>query len=105
MTLMPTTAFRNDNFTQVIAGLLPIFYMLAFLYPFSRYIRALVLEKEEKIKEGMLMMGLSSVVYNLSWFITLATQSILTSYLIMLATGKVFEYSSRTCIFMYVGER
>ena len=49
-TLMPTKEFRTDNFTQVIAGLLPIFYMLAFLYPFSRFIRALVLEKEDKIK-------------------------------------------------------
>lgn len=35
----------------MIAASLALFFVLAFLYPVSRYIRALVLEKETKIKE------------------------------------------------------
>ena len=31
--------------------------MLAFIYPVSRFIRALVLEKEKKLKEGRLLGG------------------------------------------------
>lgn len=50
--LMPTEEFNSDDFQYVIASTLGIFYMLSFLYPVSRMIRALVLEKEQKIKEG-----------------------------------------------------
>ena len=101
LSLMPTNSYRTDNFTQAIGGLLPIFYMLAFLYPFSRYIRGLVIEKEQKIKEGMLMMGLHGWVYYLSWFITLGIQGFISSMLITLSTGTVFSYSGSGFIFMY----
>jgi hypothetical protein len=50
--LMPTEEFNSDDFQYVIASTLGIFYMLSFLYPVSRIIRGLVLEKEQKIKEG-----------------------------------------------------
>ena len=51
MGVFPTQPFEANNFQQTISSLLPIFFMLAFLYPFSRFIRGLVLEKEQKIKE------------------------------------------------------
>jgi hypothetical protein len=50
--LMPTKSFVNDDFQVVISSTLGIFYILSFLYPVSRLIRALVLEKEHRIKEG-----------------------------------------------------
>ena len=50
--LMPTQAYKTDDFQYVISSTLGIFYMLSFLYPVSRIIRALVLEKETRIKEG-----------------------------------------------------
>ena len=49
--LFPEPAFHSDDFLTVIAASLALFFVLAFLYPVSRYIRALVLEKETKIKE------------------------------------------------------
>lgn len=49
---MPTEDFKSDNFQYVISSTLGIFYMLSFLYPVSRIIRSLVLEKEFRIKEG-----------------------------------------------------
>ena len=61
--------------SQVIAGTLGIFYMLAFLYPVSRMIRLLVTEKEARIKEGMKMMGMSSTIYDLSWFIVMVSNN------------------------------
>lgn len=50
--LMPTSAYETDDFQYIISSTLGIFYMLSFLYPVSRIIRALVLEKETRIKEG-----------------------------------------------------
>lgn len=50
--LMPTESFKSDDFQFVISSTLGIFYMLSFLYPVSRIIRSLVLEKELRIKEG-----------------------------------------------------
>lgn len=43
--LMPTEDYETDDFQFVISSTLGIFYMLSFLYPVSRMIRALVLEK------------------------------------------------------------
>ena len=102
MGVFPTEPYEANNFQQTISSLLPIFFMLAFLYPFSRFIRGLVLEKEQKIKEGMKIMGLSDVVYGLSWFITLGTQCLLSSLGILYATrSSVFEFSSDLSIFLY----
>jgi hypothetical protein len=50
--LMPTASYKTDDFQYIISSTLGIFYMLSFLYPVSRMIRALVLEKETRIKEG-----------------------------------------------------
>jgi hypothetical protein len=101
--MFPTDPYEANNFQQTIASLLPIFYMLAFLYPFSRFIRGLVLEKETKIKEGMKIMGLSDVAYGLSWLITLTIQGVITCLLILLVTrSTVFEFSDDMPIFLYV---
>lgn len=100
--LMPTEDYETDDFQFVISSTLGIFYMLSFLYPVSRMIRALVLEKEQKIKEGMKMMGLTDFAYNLSWLITTVTQMALVSGLIVLVTmSSVFEYSNPFLVFVY----
>jgi len=102
MSLFPEFSLSANNFQAIIGTVLALFYMLAFLYPFSRFIRGLVLEKEEKIKEGMKIMGLSDVVYALSWLITLTVQSSITTFGILLVTrGSVFEYSDDAVIFLY----
>ena len=52
VSLMPTTAYKTDNFQYIISSTLGIFYMLSFLYPVSRIIRSLVLDKETRVREG-----------------------------------------------------
>eukprot|EP00599_Poterioochromonas_sp_BG-1_P016760 CAMPEP_0173165656 /NCGR_PEP_ID=MMETSP1105-20130129/21518_1 /TAXON_ID=2985 /ORGANISM="Ochromonas sp., Strain BG-1" /LENGTH=1579 /DNA_ID=CAMNT_0014086689 /DNA_START=11 /DNA_END=4746 /DNA_ORIENTATION=+ len=102
MSLMPTKDYESDDFQYVISSVLGIFYILAFLYPVSRLIRALVLEKEFRIKEGMKMMGLTDTVYNLSWFITGFLQMTLIAVLITLVSSTtVFEYSNKFYVFVY----
>jgi hypothetical protein len=99
---MPTDDYKTDNFQYVISSTLGIFYMLSFLYPVSRIIRSLVTEKEDRIKEGMKMMGLTDFSYNLSWFITILSQLLFVSILITLVTAtSVFEYSDKFLVFIY----
>jgi hypothetical protein len=100
--LMPTESFESDDFQYVIASTLGIFYMLSFLYPVSRIIRGLVLEKEFRIKEGMKMMGLTDMIYNSSWAITTVLQMTVVSILITLVSSTtVFAYSNKFFVFLY----
>jgi hypothetical protein len=99
---MPTLDYLTDNFQFVISSTLGLFYMLSFLYPVSRIIRGLVVEKEQRIKEGMKMMGLTNFAYNMSWLITISLQLTLVSLLITLVTStSVFEYSNKVLVFIY----
>lgn len=63
VSLMPTTAYQTDDFQYVISSTLGIFYMLSFLYPVSRIIRSLVLEKETRIREGFRDLKFSSLKF------------------------------------------
>lgn len=102
MGLMPEKQFDTDDFQVIIKEVLGIFYMLSYLYPVSCLIRSLVVEKELRIKEGMKMMGLTDMVYNLSWFLTTFLQFTLISALITLVTyGTIFQYSSPFYVFVF----
>lgn len=98
----PTESFTSDTFQYVISSTLGMFYMLSYLYPVSQIVRALVLEKEMRIKEGMKMMGLTDFVYNMSWLIVLFCQMTVVSALITLVTAdSVFEYSNNVLVFVF----
>ncbi|KAJ0044034.1 hypothetical protein Pint_17863 [Pistacia integerrima] len=85
-------------------------YLLGFLYPISRLISYSVFEKEQKIREGLYMMGLKDGVFHLSWFITYALQAgcssplcfAVSSGIITACTmGSLFKYSDKTVVFAY----
>ena len=100
--LMPTAGFTTDEFKEVITPTLGIFYMLSFLFPVSRIVRALVHEKETRLREGMRMMGLASATYNVSWLIMLSLQVALTSLLMTRsASESIFQYSDDSLVFLY----
>jgi ATP-binding cassette, subfamily A (ABC1), member 3 len=65
--------------------------------------RSLVVEKETKIKETMKIMGLSSVAFNLSWFLTLILQTAIMVLLMTLAGKRsVFQFSNTGLIFIFL---
>eukprot|EP01084_Bolivina_argentea_P043552 80231_1 len=55
--VFPTPAYQADDFWLTITGLFVFFILIAFVYPYSQIVKALVGEKAAKIKEGMKMMG------------------------------------------------
>ncbi|KAG9132657.1 hypothetical protein Leryth_016697, partial [Lithospermum erythrorhizon] len=58
--------------------------------------------QEEKIREGLYMMGLKDEIFHLSWFLTYALQFALSSAIITLCTmTTLFKYSDKSLVFMY----
>lgn len=66
---MPWPSYSDDGFVFAIRAVLPLILIFAFIYSASSLTRALVYEKEKRLKEAMKMMGLSSWVHWLAWFI------------------------------------
>jgi ATP-binding cassette subfamily A (ABC1) protein 1 len=54
----PTAAYSFNTFYAFVLNILAFVLVIAFVFPNSRLIRGLVLEKETKMREGMRMMGL-----------------------------------------------
>lgn len=103
MGFFPEQAYRTDQFQQIIASTLGIFYMLAFLYPVSRSVRVLVSEKEGRMKEALRMMGLPDLIYHTSWFLTFQAQWFVTNILIMLVVrNSVFRFSNHGLVFLWL---
>ncbi|CAM9333504.1 unnamed protein product, partial [Choristocarpus tenellus] len=103
MGLFPEKAYHTDEFQDIISTTLGVFYMLAFLYPVSRMIRALVSEKEGGMKEALSLMGLPDYIYFLSWVITYMTQWLVTNILIVWVTsGSVFLYSNKWLLLVWL---
>lgn len=67
----PTREYTDDEFQSIVKRVMGVLYLLGFLYPISRLISYSVFEKEQKIKEGLYMMGLKNNMFYLSWFLTL----------------------------------
>ncbi|KAG5475332.1 hypothetical protein LSCM1_03445 [Leishmania martiniquensis] len=58
-TAMPTKAYEASFFLSTGGSLAPLIVVLGYLYPVSQLTKRIVLEKELRIREAMLIMGLS----------------------------------------------
>ncbi|XP_053132329.1 phospholipid-transporting ATPase ABCA3 [Hemicordylus capensis] len=61
--------YVNDLFLLAIQNQLPLLLMLSFTYTSLNIVRAVVHEKEKKLKEYMRMMGLSNWLHWTAWFL------------------------------------
>ncbi|KAJ4840078.1 ATP-binding cassette sub- A member 1 [Turnera subulata] len=98
----PTREYTDDGFQSIVKNVMGVLYLLGFLYPISRLISFSVFEKEEKIREGLYMMGLKDGVFHLSWFITYGLQFAVSSAIITACTmNNLFMYSDKSLVFVY----
>ncbi|NXJ93214.1 ABCA3 protein, partial [Corythaixoides concolor] len=65
----PYPPYVNDLFLLAIQNQLPLLLMLSFTYTSLNIVRAVVHEKEKKLKEYMHMMGLSNWLHWSAWFL------------------------------------
>ncbi|XP_057535190.1 ABC transporter A family member 1 isoform X2 [Amaranthus tricolor] len=98
----PTRDYTDDEFQSIIKKVMGVLYLLGFLYPISRLISYSVFEKEQKIRDGLYMMGLKRDVFQISWFITYTLQFAISSGIITVVTmWSLFEYSDKSLVFVY----
>jgi len=92
----PFLNYSQNGFYGLVLGILSFFLVIGFVYPVSRLIRGLVLEKEMKMREGMKMMGLSDAALFGSWLVTYAIFWAVLSGLITAVSGKtIFKGSDK----------
>ncbi|XP_051573029.1 phospholipid-transporting ATPase ABCA3-like isoform X1 [Myxocyprinus asiaticus] len=105
----PYPAFIYDVFILAIQNQLPLLLVLSFTYTSLNIIRAVVQEKERKLKEYMRMMGLSNWLHWSAWFLMfflfLSISIFLITVLICVKVspnGAVLTYSDPTLVFVFL---
>ncbi|XP_063286648.1 phospholipid-transporting ATPase ABCA3 [Pelobates fuscus] len=109
MRRFPYPPYVSDLFILAIQNQLPLLIMLSFTYTSLSIVRALVLEKERKLKEYMRVMGLSSWLHSLAWFIHFFILLFVSVFFVTLllciqvsSEGAVLTRSDPTLVFVYL---
>ncbi|TRY96422.1 hypothetical protein DNTS_021457 [Danionella cerebrum] len=105
----PYPAYINDLFILAIQNQLPLLLVLSFTYTSLNIARALVQEKERKLKEYMRMMGLSNWLHWSAWFLMfflfLSISVFFVTVLLCVKVspnGAVLTYSDPTVVFFFL---
>eukprot|EP00118_Oscarella_pearsei_P005154 m.23294 g.23294 ORF g.23294 m.23294 type:complete len:1794 (+) comp28455_c0_seq2:102-5483(+) len=109
-TLIPTLArqfpfpsYTQDVYSAIVITALPILLIVAFIYTAGTVVKELVLEKQERLKETMKMMGLANWIHWLAWFIKQFSFNFISVVLMTLIAvfGNVFKESNGFIIFLF----
>jgi len=100
---MPTPAYSQNSFFAVVGYLLGLTIAMAFLYPVSRLIKLLVEEKETRMKETLLILGVRPFAHWISWVITSAVVFFIIDVLVTVTlSSNVLKFSSPAYLFVYI---
>ena len=72
-------AYTDKSFLSNAGQLVPLIVVLGFMYTVSQMTKRIVIEKELRIREAMMIMGLGTGSFYLSWFVTYGIQNIVSS--------------------------
>eukprot|EP00947_MAST-08B_sp_MAST-8B-sp1_P005517 g5517.t1 len=91
----PHRGYWTSTGTTILEYILPIYLTLVFAIEVRMLLTRLLTEKEKRLKEGMLMVGLAARANWCSWFITSGVKSVLFSVLVAVVgkVGGLFRYS------------
>jgi ATP-binding cassette, subfamily A (ABC1), member 3 len=96
----PVSPYKLNLFFQVVLPSLTLLFVMAFLFPVTRLVRALVLEKEMRLRETMRTMGMSDAAAFLSWIATYGLIFALLAALIAAVGVAIFSHSSPLLVFL-----
>ncbi|XP_051930370.1 phospholipid-transporting ATPase ABCA1 [Hippocampus zosterae] len=101
---MPYPCFVDDIFLRVLNRTLPLLLTLAWIYSVAVIIKAVVYEKEARLKETMKIMGLNTGTLWLSWFISSLVPFLLSAILLigLLKWGEILPYSNAVVVFLFL---
>ena len=97
----PSDAVNINQVWGAIGYVFALLMILTLLYPIANVIRALVQEKETKLKEGMMMMALRGDVHYWSWIFHFMCLFLPLSIILTIAGRNLFTYSSPIIIWLY----
>uniref|UniRef100_A0A8C5RWJ3 ABC-2 type transporter transmembrane domain-containing protein n=1 Tax=Laticauda laticaudata TaxID=8630 RepID=A0A8C5RWJ3_LATLA len=98
----PYPPYVNDLFLIAIQNQLPLLLMLSFTYTSLNIVRAVVHEKEKKLKEYMRMMGLSNWLHWSAWFLLFFLFLLASIFLQVSEQGAVLTNSDPTLVFTFL---
>ncbi|XP_015215344.2 phospholipid-transporting ATPase ABCA3 isoform X1 [Lepisosteus oculatus] len=105
----PFPPYINDLFILAIQNQLPLLLVLSFTYTALNIVRAVVQEKERKLKEYMRMMGLSNWLHWSAWFLMFFLFLLMSVFFVTLLfcvkvspNGAVLTYSDPTLVFAFL---
>eukprot|EP00551_Chaetoceros_affinis_P007272 CAMPEP_0203672206 /NCGR_PEP_ID=MMETSP0090-20130426/7774_1 /ASSEMBLY_ACC=CAM_ASM_001088 /TAXON_ID=426623 /ORGANISM="Chaetoceros affinis, Strain CCMP159" /LENGTH=2044 /DNA_ID=CAMNT_0050537473 /DNA_START=44 /DNA_END=6178 /DNA_ORIENTATION=- len=99
---MPTPAYSQNPFFASVGYLLGLVIAMSFLYPISRLIKAMVEEKETRMKETLSILGVHPLAQWLSWAITSSLSSLIIAILVTFTLSLVMRFSSRVYLFFFI---
>ncbi|EWS72164.1 ABC transporter family protein (macronuclear) [Tetrahymena thermophila SB210] len=70
ITIMQTESYQKSNLYTYAGNFINIFIVIPMIVPYLRLSSRILHEKEKRIREGMMMMGLGKIAFYASWFIT-----------------------------------
>ena len=100
---LPSNYDSNDDYGQIIQGVLPQLILLIFIPPVYNMVFMLVKEKESRIKESMRMMGMRDSAYWLSWYVyytCVSTGIVFLAWLVLLINA--IKYSNPFLILVFM---
>ncbi|XP_045398584.1 phospholipid-transporting ATPase ABCA7 isoform X7 [Lemur catta] len=101
---MPYPCYVDDAFLRVLSRSLPLFLTLAWIYSVALMVKAVVREKETRLRDTMRAMGLSRTVLWLSWFLSCLGPFLLSAVLLVLVLklGDILPYSHPVVVFLFL---
>ncbi|XP_064136134.1 phospholipid-transporting ATPase ABCA7 isoform X8 [Loxodonta africana] len=101
---MPYPCFVDDLFLRVLSRSLPLFLTLAWIYSVALTVKAVVREKETRLRDTMLAMGLGRAVLWLGWSLTCLGPFLLSAALLVLVLklGDILPYSHPAVVFLFL---
>ncbi|XP_055226996.1 phospholipid-transporting ATPase ABCA7 isoform X7 [Gorilla gorilla gorilla] len=101
---MPYPCYVDDVFLRVLSRSLPLFLTLAWIYSVTLTVKAVVREKETRLRDTMRAMGLSRAVLWLGWFLSCLGPFLLSAALLVLVLklGDILPYSHPGVVFLFL---
>ncbi len=96
----PYIKYKQDEFYAAAKMMLPLVFILSFLYPTSCALSVLVNDKESSLREMMRMMGVSDFSIIGSWYITYGVYWLVVSAAAAFASRNLFPNSDGAIIFL-----
>ncbi|KAL4476001.1 hypothetical protein ABPG72_007887 [Tetrahymena utriculariae] len=88
--IMETETFQKSNLYSLAGNFMNVFIVIPMIVPFLRLSSRILNEKEKRIREGMMMVGLGKIAFYSSWIITYLLVYIIISILVSIVLKAYF---------------